>query len=183
MKLARRRTEKYIEKVTSFDYQSRLKMKKEISGILHPDRIMDIIDDSDPSNYLFLSENEFNLKFPNFGAFPDEVFCIQKLLKSLDNILIISGDDDLIASNRRRHVICQISTVFCTLLHQMITQSSLQVAKELSVFTSQLIKYLQTNFARNCEDGLPRIDRDQQLAIKLFLDIPYSTVPLLQSFY
>lgn len=182
MKLARKNEK--IERSSSFDYQSRLKIKREISSILHPDRIMENIDDSEPSNLIF--SKDFDMKFPNFSKFEDEIFCIQKLLKSLDTILIISNDEEvLVSSNRRRHSICQISTVFTTLLQKLIliqrtaSASVVEIAKEISIFTSQIIKYLQTNFARNCED-YPKADRDQQLAIKLFLDISYSTVPQLQ---
>lgn len=182
MKLAVKNEKKNVEKISSFDYQSRLSIKREISSILHPDRIMDNIDDSEPSNFLFSSS--INVKFPNFCKFEDEIFCIQKLLKSLENVLIISEDENvLISSNRRRHTICQISTVFSSLLQQLlVTNSGFEVSKEISLFTSQIIKYLQTNFARNCE-GYSRADRDQQIAIKLFLDISYSIVPQLQSLY
>lgn len=180
MKLARKNFG--IEKISSFDYQSRSKIRREISSILHPDRIMENTDDNEPSNLLF--SRDFEMKFPNFSKFDDEIFCIQKLLKSVDNILIISDDEDVLtASNRRRHAICQISTVFVSLLQQLIqSNSSIETSKEISTFTAQIIKYLQTNFARNCEE-YPRADRDQQLAIKLFLDISYSTVPQLQLFY
>lgn len=186
MKLSRK-NEKNSERISSFDYQSRMKIRREISGILHPDKIMNLIDDAERSNFLFLVENEFIKKFRYFSKFEDEIFCIQKLLKSLENILIISNDEEvLISSNRRRHIICQISTVFSSLLQKLIqtqtTNSSIEIAKEISIFTSQIIKYLQTNFARNCED-FSRVDHDQQLAIKLFLDISYSTVPQLQLFY
>ena len=185
MKLSSK-NEKNIEKISSFDYQSRLKIRREISVILHPDRILKFIhDDIERSNFLFLAENEFNKKFRIFSKFEDEIFCIKKLLKSLENILIISNDEEvLISSNRRRHIICQISTVFCSLLQKLIqtTNSSIETSKEISIFTSQIIKFLQTNFARNCED-FSRVHQDQKLAIKLFLDISYSTVPQLQLFY
>ena len=188
MKLSSK-NEKNIEKISSFDYQSRLKIRREISVILHPDRILKFIhDDIERSNFLFLAENEFNKKFRIFSKFEDEIFCIKKLLKSLENILIISNDEEvLISSNRRRHIICQISTVFCSLLQKLIQttttkNSSIETSKEISIFTSQIIKFLQTNFALNCED-FSTVHQDQKLAIKLFLDISYSIVPQLQSFY
>ena len=180
MKLARKNDKSNIEKTFSYDYQSRLRTRKEISSILHPDRIMENIDDNESSNMLF-SKN-FETKFPNFGKFEDEIFCIQKLLKSLDNILIISDDEEvLISANRRRHILCQTSTVFASLLQQLIqfSEAPIETSQEISIFTAQIIKYLQTNFSRNCED-FSQADRDQQLAIKLFLDISYSTVPQLQ---
>lgn len=184
MKLAHKNEK--IERSSSFDYQSRLKIRREISNILHPDRIMENIDDSEPSTSNLIFSKDFDMKFKNFSKFEDEIFCIQKLLKSLENILIVSNDEEvLISSNRRRHSICQISTVFITLLQKLIliqstsSASVLEISKEISIFTFQIIKYLQTNFSRNCEN-YPRADRDQQLAIKLILDISYSTVPQLQ---
>jgi hypothetical protein len=186
MKLARKKGDNNIEKISSFDYQSRQRIRREISNILHPDRCMENIDDNEPSNLIF--SKDFETKFHYFNKFGDEIFCIKKLLKSLDNILIISDEEDLlISSNRRRHIICQISTVYTSLLQQIIQSNPsintiIEISKEISTFTSQIIKYLQTNFVRNCED-FPRADRDQQLAIKLFLDISYSTVPQLQLFY
>ena len=115
---------------------------------------------------------------------------MQKLLKSLDNILVIesTGESILIPSNKRRHLICQVATVFCSLLIKFISGNNnssnvITLAKEVSFLAAHIIKYLQTNFALNCEcsnQTASRADRDQQLAIKLFLDISYSIVPQLQ---
>lgn len=170
MKLGRRN-----QKPSNFctiDYQARLKQHRQISSILHPDRIMESIDDCNGKDLFKLDS------FPILSDFEDELFCIQKLLKSLDNILII--EPVLIPSNKRRHVICQVATVLCALLIRSASNNNpLQLAKEVSLLTAHIIKYLQTNFALNCESS-GQADRDQQLAIKLFLDISYSIVPQLQ---
>lgn len=185
MKLTRK-NEKNVMKLSSFDHQARLRQQREVAGLLHPDKIMDSIDDSTAKNLLFIpSEQEFMTVFPILSKLSDEIYCIQKILKSLEGILVIAGVEPvLIPSNRRRHAICQVSTVFCSLLQLSLLNNGdkdvLSLAAEISLLTSQIIKYLQTNFARNCEDH-PQVDRDQQLAIKLFLDIAYSVVPQLQN--
>ena len=182
-KLARRNQK--ISKFCTLDHQRRLEERREISTLLHPDRIMESIDD-------YNSKNSFNLTiFPILASISidsDELICIQKLLKSLDNILIVEspGESVLIPSNKRRHAICQVATVLCGLLIKAATEVNrenfIPLAKEVSLLTAQIIKYLQTNFGLNCDstDSGCRADRDQQVAIKLFLDISYSIVPQLQ---
>lgn len=167
-------------KASSYDFNARMRLQREIAQILHPDRIMEMIDDSDSKNLLFTAD--INSIFPKLMPFNDEIECIQKLLRSLDNVLVVNDDSIINSSNRRRHIICQIATVFCGLLQQIINQNqeiSLNLVKEISLLASQIIKYFQINFARNCEDHT-RTDRDQQLAIKLILDISYSAVPRFQ---
>lgn len=181
-----RKNEKNILKTSSYDFQARLRQQRELAGLLHPDKIMQSIDDSNSNNLLFLAlESEFSKVFPILCKFSDEICCIQRVLKSLEAILVVSGDEPiLISSNRRRHIICQVSTVFASLLQASLhncSNEAFNLAKDVSLFASQIIKYLQTNFARNCEDH-PQVDLDQQLAIKLILDISYSIVPQLQNF-
>lgn len=195
----------------SFDYKIRQEIQTKISQVLHPDKIMDSVDDCDSSNWIFPnSDSQMKTHFPTFYSLGnDEIFCFQRLLKSLDGIFvercrvknpttttttpsssIISDDqnillDEINSTNRRRHVICQLSTLFCNLLFTLTTttqliNSPLSIAQEISILTAHLIKYLQTNFGSNCEDHT-LADRDQQVAIKLFLDSAYSVVPLLSS--
>ena len=204
----------------SFDYNFRQEIQTKISQILHPDKIMESIDDCDSSNWIFPnSDSQMKTHFPTFYSLGnDEIFCIQRLLKSLDGIFVercrvnrtnsnsVGADtttttttlsstiasedqnillDEINSTNQRRHVICQLSTLFCNLLFTLTTttrliNSPLSIAQEISILTAHLIKYLQTNFGSNCEDHT-LADRDQQLAIKLFLDSAYSVVPLLSS--
>lgn len=180
MKLSRQN----IEKLSSFDYQTRLRQGREIAQILHPDRIMDNIDEV--SLLGNRNKNKKTLELPELsGKFADEIFCIKKLLRSLDNILITTDVDEqtiLVACNQRRHVICQISTVFSTILLQISTTTRTaksSVANEISLLAADIINLLQVNFANNCEENA-RADRDQQVAIKLILDLSYSIVPILQ---
>lgn len=184
MKLARK-NENNLLKTSSFDFQARLRQQRGIACILHPDKIMESIDDSTTKNLLFAgNEHEFAVTFPILSKLSDEMYCIQKVLRSLEAILVISGDEPiLLPSNRRRHVISQVSTVFCSIIQLSLLQfgkEALNLASEVALLASQIIKYLQTNFARNCEDH-SQVDRDQQLSIKLILDISYSIVPQLQS--
>lgn len=178
MKLGRKNLDPM--KSLSYDTNAILRIQREIAQILHPDRIMETIDDSDSKNLLIVSE--LNKIFPKLLQLEGEIGCIQRLLKSLDNVLVVNDDAIINSSNRRRHIICQISTVYCGLLLQIsgtIQNFSLEMTKEISLLASQIIKYFQTNFARNCEDHT-RADRDQQLAIKLILDISYAAVPRFQ---
>lgn len=177
MKLARKNES--TSKFCTFDHQMRLKQQREISSLLHPDRIMENIDTKSEGFYPILA---------SVSDDSDEIFCIQKLLKSLDNIVIMESSSSF-QSNKRRHVICQVATVLCTLLIKASSGRRIQIdplllAKEVSLLTAQIIKYLQTNFDLNCEStnssATSRADRDQQVAIKLFLDISYSIVPQLQ---
>lgn len=179
-----RKLSRRSEKTSTFDYQIRLKEQGEISKILHPDKILEMMDECN-SKDLFNSSS-----FPILSGISDdsdEIICIQKLLKSLEGIFVTESEDSLVASNKRRHVICQVSTVLCTLLLKSLSSSipsKTELAKEISLLTAHIIKYLQANFTLNCEcttttSQSVRADRDQQLALKLFLDISYSIVPQL----
>jgi hypothetical protein len=171
-------------KTSSFDYQSRLKMQNKISSLLHPDQIMELIDDSDASNQLF--QMDFSKNFPILSAFEaDEIGCVRHLLKSLENIFVERGSaDEINCGNRRRHAICQTATVFSQILLKALCSNNnnsncTAIANEIAMFTAQLIKHLQTNFTHNCQSH-SRADSDQQAAIKLFLDISYCAVPILK---
>ena len=63
--------------VVPIDHQARLKQHRQISSILHPDRIMESIDDCNGKDLFKLDS------FPILSDSEDELFCIQKLLKSL----------------------------------------------------------------------------------------------------
>ena len=193
MKLLRKKIP--IERISSFDFQIKLKIKREISEILHPEKIL-----SDKLMTPFTLNSSSNFPILN-EKFSDEICCIQKLLKSLENVLIISKSSSidetiLILSNRRRHILCQIMTVYIKIMCEIVplsyplqypsstflnsTSINKSIPLEVSSFAAQIIKYLQMNFSSNCEE-YPRADLDQQIVIKLFLDSAYSIVPQLQN--
>lgn len=164
-----------IEKSSSFDHQRRLRLRRKISEILHPDRII-------KNEIVSVSESLKSSEF--FEKYFDEICCIKKLLKSLDNIFIMKNSkENLLFSNQRRHIICQIFTIFSTILIQISNNQSerdlLKLSEEISNFTSEIINILQLNYTSNCEE-YSKADLDQETSIKLFLDLSYSIVPQLQ---
>lgn len=188
IKTATKRASASAAKRSSFDFCARISLLPRIAASLHPDRIMDSIDDSNANNFILAPDSDFARHFPALHelapVISDELGCIKRLLRSLDAIIVERGaPEEIVSSNRRRHLICQLETVFCDLLGRFHLSDDLNpqmLAVDTCMYTGNLIKYLQTNYARNCEDH-SRADKDQQLAIKLFLDIAYSIVPQLQS--
>jgi hypothetical protein len=181
LKFAKEQASKAAATRSSYDFNWRHSQCPKVSLALHPDHIGSL---AKQLTHLDAARDEMLSSLP---AFQDELICLFRLLRSLDGIFVETGSaEELIASNRRRHTLCQLAFIFNDIVNALPTAPSLKpedveaTATALSQLTAILLRSLQDNFGRNCSDEAVIASGDQQIACKMILDMAYAIVPQLQ---
>jgi hypothetical protein len=190
MKLSLKEFAKFPSKASSFDLNARRQSQARISKNLHPDRILETLQNDGSENIIFYDQVEFYNALRSFEPLEEwmdaEIDCLKRMLGSLD-LIFIDESAELEAYNRRRHLLCQIAVFWCETLKFILSSASSVrfdfsgLSCDIATLAAHILKYLQKNFENCCIDS-ERAINDHSDSIKLLIEITYTSVPIIQGF-
>lgn len=190
MKLMLKTFSKSPSKCSTLDFNARRQSQARVAKNLHPDRILENLQNEDEENIFILGESHLYNTLRSFVPISDwfdaEIDFMRRLLRSLDAVFV-EGPEDLVACNRRRHLLCQIVVFWCQTLKELLGFASSvkfdfeSLSYDIATLSSHLLKCIQKSFESCCNDS-DRAINDHNSTTKLLIDSTYTCVPILQFF-